>query len=836
MAATRKPTADSLSAYRAKRSRDTTPEPSGTIAPEDGRLFVVHKHAASHLHYDLRLEMQGVLKSWAVPKGPSNNPQDKRLAVHVEDHPVEYGDFEGIIPEGNYGAGAVIVWDRGEWIPLEDPVAGLEKGKLLFELKGYKLKGKWTLVKLKKGQKEWLFIKEKDGYVEENGEDFRQGSVLSGLTVEELRDGRDVAEQTERELVRLGARKKAVSAESVEPMHAEKREKPFSKAGWIFELKYDGYRIVAERAGGEARLLSRNGNDLTDTFPEVARAVAALPFEHIVLDGEVVVHDAQGKPSFELLQKRGRLTKAIEVRHAAVALPATYYVFDLLAFGPYDVRPLPLLERKRLLERLLPAVGAIRYSDHIEQRGEDFYEQIERMGLEGMVGKDAAAPYRGGRSPRWIKVRAERTDDFVIVGYTVPKGSRGGFGALDLAAYDGDTLIYAGRVGSGFRTSELDALREELDAIRIDAPPCQDAPASNDHRWVEPRLVAEVRYKEWTGEHLLRQPVFLRFRDDKSPEECRGESAEREAPSAKTVKPAEPAEPAVQLSNLEKVFWPAEGYTKGDLVKYYGAVAEWALTYLRDRPVVMTRYPDGIGGKSFFQKDAPVFAPDWLHTVTVWSEDAQRELKYFVADSPEALVYIANLASIPLHIWSSRVGALERPDWCILDLDPKGAPFRDVITVARALRELCNEIELPCYVKTSGSSGLHVLLPLGRQCTHEQSRTLGGLLARVIVHRVPKVATIARVISQREGKVYLDYLQNGYGKLLVAPFSVRPLPGAPVSTPLEWREVKKGLDIRRFTIKTVPTRMKRKKTDPLAGVLEDKPDLLAALERLQERL
>ncbi|MEO6055910.1 MAG: DNA polymerase ligase N-terminal domain-containing protein, partial [Gemmatimonadales bacterium] len=430
----RKPTADPLATYRAKRVLDRTPEPPGAVGRTDGRLFVVHEHDATRLHYDLRLEMDGVLRSWAVPKGPSYNTADKRLAVLVEDHPLEYGDFEGLIPKGNYGAGAVIVWDRGQWVPVGDPAEGLAKGKLLFELKGYKLQGLWTLVKLKKGQKEWLLIKERDAWASADRLPPAE-SVLSGLTVEDLGGGRDLGETIRRKLVDLGAPRRTVEADSAGLMLAESAERAFSRAGWLFEPKLDGYRVLAARRNGAARLLTRNGNDYSDAFPEVTRAVAALPFDRLLLDGEVVAMDDGGRPSFQRLQSRARLRRPIDIRHAVVETPVTYYAFDLLGFEDFDLRPLPLVDRKAVLERVLPPVGALCYLEHVEQDGERLYQEAERLGLEGIVGKKAAAPYKAGRSPVWIKVRSRLTGDFVVVGFTSPKGSRGGFGALHLAEF-----------------------------------------------------------------------------------------------------------------------------------------------------------------------------------------------------------------------------------------------------------------------------------------------------------------------------------------------------------------------------------------------------------------
>ena len=840
-----------LAEYHAKRSADRTPEPTGAVGAPGGSLFVIQKHAARQLHYDLRLELDGVLLSWAVPKGPSRNPADKHVAIQVEDHPIEYADFEGIIPQGNYGAGAVIVWDRGVWTPLEDPHEGLKKGKLLFDLRGCKLQGRWTLVKIKKSEKDWLFIKERDGYVAEDGLAFPQDSILSGLTVEELGSGTTRRAMLRAELDRLGAPKRPVRPAEVEVMLAEPRESAFSRRGWLFELKYDGYRIIASREDGSALLTTRNGNDATPTFPEVANALSKLPYENLVLDGEVVVQDELGRPSFQMLQQRGRFLRAADARRAASRHPALYYAFDFLAFEEYDLRPLPLVERKRLLRQLLPSTGILRYTDHIDEKGEAFYEAVREMKLEGIVAKKADSKYRAGRSADWQKIRIDHFGVFVIVGYTAPKGGRGGFGALHLAAYAGDELVYAGSVGTGFTTAQLSEIREQLDEHGCAKPRFSKVPPGRGHAWVEPVFVCEVRYKEWTDDGMLRHPVFIAMRPDIDAADCVhpvGEPQGHEPEAATAVAASESAiadsraaaagartEPEVRFTNLDKVFFPEDGCTKGDLIEYYRGVSKWLLPYLQDRPVVLTRFPDGIHGKSFFQKDAPGFTPDWVRTEKLWSEESQRELSHFICDDLPTLLYIANSGTIPLHINSARIGSLETPDWCILDLDPKDAPFSSVIAVALATRELCEEIRLPCFVKTSGSSGLHVLIPLGAQVTHEQSKILGQLLARAIVQRAPDIATVERVVGKRAGKVYVDYLQNGHGKLLAAPFCVRPLPGAPVSMPIAWEDVTEGLDVRGWNIRNAVDHLRRS-GDPLRDVLTVRPNLIAALERLARKL
>ena len=825
-----------LAEYHAKRSLDRTPEPGGGTVSTAGGLFVVQKHAATRTHYDFRIELDGVLKSWAVPKTPSYDQSVKRVAIHVEDHPLEYASFEGVIPDGNYGAGPVIVWDRGVWVPLKDPHEGFEDGKLLFELRGHKLRGRWTLVKMKKTETEWLLIKERDG-LEGEGRELAEESILSGLTVEQLGAGYDPTGDILDALDAFDAPAGEVDASSVGVMLAENREEPFSDPDWVFELKYDGYRVVAGLEEGEARLVSRNGNDLTASFPEVARALEALPFTDLVVDGEVVVHDERGIPSFQRLQKRARLSRPIDIDRAALDLPATLYLFDCLGFHGRDIRPLGLLDRKQVLRRVLPPVGPLRYSDHIPEKGAEMFDRVAAMGLEGVIAKKADSPYRGGRSGDWLKIRADLTDEFVVAGWTEPKGGRGGFGALHLAAYEDDTLVYAGRVGTGFTDAQLDEIHRVLQEHEVAEPPLDEtdaAPTGDEHHWVAPTLVVEVRYREWTDDGHLRHPVFLRLRDDKAPSEC-----VKRVPVASIdvhVDAAEEDPRDVRLTNTDKVFWPEDGYTKGDLIRYYEAIAPWILPYLEYRPLVLTRFPDGIEGKSFYQKDAPDWAPDWLRTVSVWSEGSERELAYIVCDNVESLLWVANSGAIPLHIWHSRVRDLQRPDWCVLDLDPKDAPFERVVAVAQALHVLCDEIDLPHYVKTSGSSGLHVLIPLARQFTHEQARILGHLLAQVIVADHDDIATLHRVIDRREGKVYLDYLQNGHGKLIVAPFSVRPKPGAPVSMPLTWDEVTEGLRILDFTMDNAVERMEDLEEDPLRQVLQVKPDLLGALERLQERL
>ena len=636
-------------------------------------------------------------------------------------------------------------------------------------------------------------------------------------------------------------------------MKPETSERPFSRPGWIFELKYDGFRALLERKEGEARLFYRSGRGVTAIFPEIAASVADLPFD-LVLDGEIVIIDGNGRPDFNALQRRAQRTRPIDVARAAAATPATFFAFDLLALDGRDLRKLPLSVRKDLLKRLLAEAGpaSLRSTDEVAERGEDLFAAVTQLGLEGVVAKRADSPYRPGYSSDWLKIRVDRTADLAILGFEPDGGN--GFRCLHLGVRQGSGWGHVGTVGTGFDRQETAEIRARLDTARRPRSAAAGAPRG-PVVWVEPELVCEVRYKEWTRGGHLRQPVFLRLRDDKLPEECLPpldapapedpRSPGPPLPPPRTPSPGEGGaaqgdlggqRPSLKLTNLDKVFWPDEGYTKGDLIEYYRTVSPWMLPYLCDRPLVLDRYPNGITGKSFFQKHAPETAAGRLRTVPIRGDDGTREIDYFLCDQPDGLLFLVNLGAIPFHVWSSRMPDLGKPDWCILDLDPKGAPFEHVVRIALAIRALCEEIELPSLIKTSGGSGLHILLPMGRQLDHERVRQLAELLAGWIAARLPDIATTARSIPARKGRVYVDALQNGRGKLLAAPYSVRPLPGATVSTPLRWSEVGPRLDVRKLTIESVPRRLRQLKEDPLRAVLEITPDLGRALALLAERV
>ncbi|HEX7078447.1 MAG TPA: DNA ligase D [Candidatus Eisenbacteria bacterium] len=864
--------APALERYRQKRDPDRTPEPFGGASAERaakapaaapsgaaGARFVVQQHWARNLHCDLRLEMEGVLKSWAVPKGPSVRAEEKRLAVHVEDHPLEYANFEGVIPAGNYGAGSVIVWDRGTYgsFKPEDIREQYARGKLELELFGHKLGGRWTLVRMSKSEKDWLLLKKADAAASDQDALERwPRSVISGLTVEEMRDVPGWLEGLRAHVAALGAPSGDPRASQVTHMLATLAEKPFSRRGWVFEIKYDGVRVIAERRGEEVRMLGRSGEDITGRYPEIADALRGLVAERFVLDGEIVAYDASGRPSFGRLQKRMLLTRPQDVAAAMARVPARAVFFDCLALEGRDLRRLGLLQRKECLARVLPPAGVVQAGDHVAEHGEAFFEAASEMRLEGVIAKRADSPYTGKRSPDWVKIKCQRRQEFVIGGYTEPRGSGRHFGALLVGVHDGDGLRYVTRVGGGFDDAMQDRLWRELEPLVRAEPPFAggSAPAGRGNHWVEPRLVCEVRFTEWTADGGIRHPIFLGLRTDRKPEEVRreseaasdavpemGEAGAADGPDPSPATPSAPAPPeeprVVRLSNLRKVFWPDDGYTKSDLIAYYDAVAPLMLRYLRDRPVVLTRYPDGIKGKSFFQKDAPVFIPDWMRTESVYSKDSDREIRYFVIDDAESLRYVANLGTIPIHMWSARSGSLERPDWLVLDLDPKGAPFAHVVEVARSLHGLLEDLELPSHVKTSGATGLHILVPLGRRYTHEECKTFARVLASLALEANPEISTLARPLHARGGKVYIDWGQNGHGNTIVAPYSLRPIPGAPASCPLRWSEVNGRLDPARFTMRTLPKRFE-KMEDPLAGVLGPGADMggaIAAIERRMKR-
>ena len=610
-----------------------------------------------------------------------------------------------------------------------------------------------------------------------------------------------------------------MNADDIVLQLAEARPTAFTKDGWGFELKFDGFRLLAERVGGKVRLVLRRGREATRQFPEIVSALEQVPGADFIIDGELVIQDEEGRPIFQRLLSRGTLTGQREIELGMRASPAVFFGFDLLMDEGTDLRPLPLRERKARLMKRLPRLERVLPVEYVEREGEALLEAVRAQQLEGIVAKDLSAPYRGGRNNTWQKIALKHVADFAVIGYADD------FNALYLATWDGLQFVFAGKVGSGLTPKLSERIRPLLEASTLRAPPCiGEVPKEKEARWCTPQLVVEVRFKNWPEGLSIREPAFLRFREDKLPTECPTPNFGH-APA-----PAQAAQ-APKISNADKVLFPDEGITKGELVEYYRQVSSWLMPYLVDRPLMLTRYPDGIRGKSFFQKGAPQKAPDFVRTIRVRNEEEQRDIDQIVCDDLRTLEWCANLATLPLHIPASRVGTLDRADWAVIDFDPKGAPFEDVMTLALALHERCARAGLPTFVKTSGANGMHVLIPLAGQLDHAGARQLSELLSQLLVSDHPKISTLERAIPKRQGRVYVDALQNGRGKLVASPFCVRALPGAPVSMTLEWNEVKPGLTARTFTLKNAIARLEAK-GDPMAAVLTMKVDLGAALAKL----
>ena len=827
-----------LDDYRRKRDFEKTREPSG-VSPQ--RLepcfrFVVQKHDATRLHYDLRLEMEGVLRSWAVPKGPSFDPSDKRLAVLVEDHPLEYLDFEGVIPEGQYGAGRMLVWDQGVYECRgkgSDPASAL-KGKLEFFLHGEKLRGFWVLVQTTgRGKDEWLFFKKEDEYVRV-GQDIlssRPESVLSGRILEEI-DETSIPSHSDH-LHRLLDSLQIAPGRGVQvgpPMLATLVDRVPQAAHWIYELKYDGIRALAVKDGAQIKLFSRNLKPLGEQFPEIIGDLGQVPGDSFQLDGEIVALDELGRPRFQLLQPRiGRRNRSSRDPQEEEP-PIYFYVFDLLECEGYDLRRATLRERKNVLETLLPVTTHLRLTESVSDQGEELFQLACQNGLEGIVAKNLKSTYENRRTRSWLKIKCVSTQEFVIGGYTSPSGSRRNFGALLLGLFSENGLTYVGGVGSGFDEELIDQVYSMLRELDRDDSPFDRVPKEvKAESWVEPELVCEVKFNEWTLDGNLRAPVFLRLKPDVSASSCRREVS----PQPQSISEQKPDLDFDFLSNLDKVFWPQEGYTKGDLVRYYHDVAEAILPYLRDRPMVLERFPDGIEGKSFYQKDSPEFLPDWIPTVSVRSDSSEKTIRYLLCNDATTLVYLANLGCIPLHPWSSRKDSLENPDFLIIDLDPgPKISFPQVCRVALKVREVTDRLELETHPKTSGATGLHILIPIEPNHSYEDVRRFAEIIGWMTLDGMEEVATLERNPQKRTDRVYIDFLQNGKDKTIVSPYSVRALPGAPVSTPLNWEEVVPGLSPGSFNLANMRRRLDAK--GDLYGDLFAQPQSLReAFLRLQ---
>lgn len=853
----------SLSKYNEKRDFKQTREPKGKVGKSASELiFVVQKHAASHLHYDFRLEMNGVLKSWAVPKGPSMDPEVKRLAMMVEDHPYSYKDFEGTIPPGNYGAGNVIVWDNGTYTSDEKTVsdekqlsADLKKGRLSFILKGKKLKGEFSLVKLHgKQENAWLLIKKQDKYATDTDILEKDKSVISKRSLEELeKKSEKIPKPQEKETDKKSVKKKAepknIKAEFIKPMLANTTEKPFDDEDWIFENKYDGYRTIAVINADKVELFSRNKISFDINFKPIADELKKI--DHIVvLDGEVVVENESGRADFQMLQNY--LKTGIG--------NLKYYVFDLLHLDGNPVTELSLLDRKELLKILFNKYqfSNIFYSEHTIGDGIEQFEKARKNNSEGIIAKKADSSYTiAGRSNNWLKIKISNEEEAIIIGITEPKNSRKYFGALLLGQYKDKKLHYIGKCGTGFTEAVLKELYTKLKPLFIDESPLSEkVPLRDTIQWVKPKVVCQVKYSEWTEDNNLRHPVYLGLRIDKKANEVvfNGNSNENTKKNTKTTNHNQEkmedlkehktendydlkvGKTTLHLTNQDKIYFPKDGITKGDIVQYYNEVATLILPYLKDRPESMNRFPNGIDSPSFYQKDIDVDkTPKWLKTKKIFSESNDADVNYLICNDKETLLYMANLGCIEINPWNSTIKNISNPDWLVIDLDPaKEDDFKTVVETALVVKEVMDELETECLCKTSGASGLHIYIPLGAQYDYDSIKILAELIAKEVQTRLPKTTSIERSIKKRENKLYIDFLQNRRGQTLAAPYSVRPKPGATVSTPLEWNEVNEKLHPSQFTIKNVLQRFE-KKGDLWKPVLSKGANIKKIIKKLEEK-
>ncbi len=917
-----------LEEYKRKRNFKATPEPAGKVAKRKGHSFVIQKHAATRLHYDFRLEMEGVLRSWAVPKGPSLDPGEKRLAVHVEDHPLDYGGFEGIIPKGQYGGGTVLLWDRGTWAPQEgegDPVEGYRKGKLKFRLDGEKLQGGWTLVRMHGRQagdngENWLLIKENDETAVPGSGDAitqeRPESVESGQGIEEIAadpervwqsnkaestgtagagfkakiaakaakavrkakkdrtdpiDRTDPSDKTDKTKKTApaaipGARRAKMPAKVEAQLATLVDEVPQGEEEWIHELKYDGYRALCHLADGEARLITRTGKDWTDRFEPVAREAETLPVEQAILDGEVVVLEANGTTSFQALQNALSENRGKDL---------VYFVFDLLYLDGYDVRPAALEARKEALGSLLAGrTGVLRFGDHVHAGGEDFYRQACSFGLEGIISKRADLPYHGGRSKDWLKVNCLKRQEFVIVGFTDPEGSRVGLGALLLAVHEGKDLVYAGKVGTGFTDRTLRDLRKKLDKIVVDKPAFKSAPRGAEARrshWVKPELVGEVAFTEWTREGILRHPTFQGLREDKKPAEVIRERPQELPPEGKaahaseakksakapakrkvtmpkgpkpSVQPAPEEKPlipqgrskkeieiaGVRFTNPEKILYPDQGVTKRDLGVYYSRIADWILPHLANRPLTLVRCPEGSAKPCFYQKHVNDQFPKSVYRVEV--EEGKEKVPYGAIDSVEGILSLVQMGVLEIHVWGAHRDDIEKPDYVVFDLDPdEGLAWERVVEGAITTRDFLAELGLQTFLKTTGGKGLHVVLPLTRRAGWDDVKAFTKAVAEAIVAREPKKYTAKLPKVDRKGKVFIDYLRNGRGATSIAPFSTRSRAGAPVSATLFWEELETDVRANTGPGQNLPARLESLPGDPWADFAKVRQSITADVKK-----
>ncbi len=892
-----------LTKYKAKRDFKSSPEPTGGKSESDKLRFVIQKHDASHLHYDFRLEMGGVLKSWAVPKGPSTNPDVKRLAMMVEDHPYDYRNFEGIIPSG-YGAGTVIVWDEGFYEPADLYSSGkteqdknlrhqLHQGKLKINLHGKKLNGEYALIKSHgRGENAWLLFKLNDKHASTTDITLKDKSVVSKKTLAqvektttnfygaarvkeatvkskkeiELNIRQDVkAAASKNELIKsktLNSKKVKPSPQNIkkiskgsnveailkkvpnqklpakiEPMLATLVDKPFDEDGWLYEIKWDGYRAVSFINKGNVEIRSRNDKSFNDKFYPVTEALKELKVNAVV-DGEVVVVNEKGIADFGALQNwRSEADGELY-----------YYLFDVIWFDGKDLSQLSLENRRIILDTIIPEGGIIKLSESFKESGIAFFETVKKMGMEGMIAKKADSTYlSGGRSKEWIKIKANKRQEMVIGGFTRNDDTAKLFSSLLVGVFENKKLIYTGKIGTGFNEKMQQEMMKQFKPLIIKTNPFVQLPDINKPSrfrpnppqatatWLKPILVCEVSFTEMTTDGVMRHPSFEGMRIDKKAADVKMEKPQSTSKTVKTINkkikkpivesvikgerktllnPHDETQVrkinghALKFTNLSKLYWPKEKISKRDLLNYYYQVAPYILPYLKNRPQSMNRHPNGITGESFYFKDVTGKAPEWVETFLYKSEADNRDRHYLVAKDEASLLYMASLGCIEINPWSSTVQKEDYPDWCIIDLDPAKNTFDQVIEAAVITKDVLDSMNVPSYPKTSGSSGMHIYIPLGAKYTYEQSKEFARVIARLVHEQIPAFTSIERTVKNRKGKMYIDFLQNRPQATIAAPYSVRPKPGATVSMPLQWVEVKKGLKMTDFTIYNSLERLK----------------------------
>jgi bifunctional non-homologous end joining protein LigD len=874
-----------LSTYRRKRDFDRTAEPrggEGRKRREKGLQFVIQKHDASHLHYDLRLELDGVMKSWAVPKGPSLDPSVKRLAMQVEDHPMEYNDFEGTIPEGEYGGGTVMLWDRGTYAPDEaDEKESDEKalrraykaGKISFTFHGERLRGSYALVRTSRGDEakpQWLLIKHRDEEADEKRDITAEvtTSVVSGRTMEEIAGGKGGSRTWHSNRSASGAKATSPKKSGAErgtlapasfsgllPMLARSGIPIRDESKFTFEPKYDGIRVLAFATEEGAALVTRNGNDKAKQFPEVTDALARLVAElghPVVLDGELVGLRKGEIVRFESLQGRMHLTESNRIRTLAKEEPAALVVFDVILAGDEPLVHEPWRKRRERLEELFEGrTGSTLRLGESSSKREEIENRAIREGWEGLIAKKIDSTYRPGeRSNDWIKVKLEGTQEFVVGGWTEPRRTRQHFGAILLGYYRGNEFVYAGHTGTGFDAASLREMERRLRPLERKTPPFSEKPATNEPaHWVSPRVVVQIRFNEWTSRGVVRQPVFVGFRADKDPREVvrepgasvgdeagesAGESEESPSPAlpaatnrdftldgaiARQIQALQKARKGgtltlgsdrLAITNPGKLFFPKKKVTKGELLAYYAEMADLILPWMEDRPLVLKRYPNGIDGQAFYQQAAPDEVPDGVRVEDVALSGEKEPKPRLVGGNLVTLLYTIQLGAISFDPWHSRVGHLDSADYTVLDLDPgPGADFQRVVQVALWVKEEMDALSLHGALKTSGSRGIHIYLPLPPETPLEAATLVAQIIATRVATRHPKEATVERAVKKRpHGTVYVDYLQNILGKTIAGVYAARAKPGATVSTPLDWSELTEDLDSGSFDLKSVPDRVR----------------------------